>query len=572
MLPPEIVIHILGFLPPDDPTSIPTILSCALVSRDFLDISLSSAVWSSHAASTWTRGSVLDNSTSPYTFYKLRARTDSKVRQLVVNLALKTHSRLEDIEAIRKVGLDALDALEGLKSVTEEVEPEYWMSMRYWASSAWEAILRDEAGATWKRIAEETINGSERESSFEDGVLAFTAFRSSDPEKVRTRFDRAMPDLEIRCHHTLQQPTAALVHIAKAVRGGMKALGLRPAEGDEYHNLNNHFLNEVWDDADLHADSSSRPRGTLPMSLVAIFCSLVRRLPPSFNVKVNPIGFPGVVLAALSPRDDSTDPIYFSVFDDKVLGREELRGMVERMGITMSEEYLRPASAQEMCHRVARNILHSVRTRNAEFTPTALYAAARGFYQFSPPPVTVYADWLVTLVQSPDFSHDVAFLESDELRRNLGSDEKREEVRLLCESIRSEDKEEPERRAKSPEIVWKIGHVFVHSVRKLCVAVTTSISYGSTHPHSSNLAGIQQMQVDSLPNGRHQPFYHVVCSDGSKLYVASENIQTMDVPPRRFADLAGVKSMGLYFRKLGVVDGRPGFIKSEALAAEFPDG
>ena len=44
------------------------------------------------------------------------------------------------------------------------------------------------------------------------------------------------------------------------------------------------------------------------------------------------------------------------------------------------------------------------------------------------------------------------------------------------------------------------------------------------HPFPLGRAGIQQMHVDSLPHGRNQPFYHVTCSDGMKLYVASEKI------------------------------------------------
>lgn len=236
-----------------------------------------------------------------------------------------------------------------------------------------------------------------------------------------------------------------------------------------------HFLSEVFADA-----ATSTPRGTLPMSLVAIFCSLVRRLSPSLNVQAKPVGFPGILLAAVSPRDGSAEPIYVSVFDGgKVLTLGEMREMVGRMEIPMATEYLSPASAKDMvrlpdfpsptaadlgqqCHRVARNILHSVRTRNQDGTPSALYATARAFFQFAPPPTAAYAGWLSTLIQSPEFSLDVGFLESEELRSKLGSEEKVDEVASMCESIREADAEPRERRETSDEIQWKVGHVFIH--------------------------------------------------------------------------------------------------------------
>ena len=95
------------------------------------------------------------------------------------------HGRIRPIEVIRQLGEEALDVLGRLKEVDAAAEPEYWLSVRHWASEASEAIGRDRAVDTWKRIAREEEQGTEAEDSFEDGMLAFTAFRGADPELVR---------------------------------------------------------------------------------------------------------------------------------------------------------------------------------------------------------------------------------------------------------------------------------------------------------------------------------------------------------------------------------------------------
>lgn len=85
------------------------------------------------------------------------------------------------------------------------------------------------------------------------------------------------------------------------------------------------------------------------MSLVVIFCSLIRRLPSSFDIQARPIGFPGVLLAGVSRRGSGDDMVYINVFDGgKVLQLSDLTRMLSAMGLTMLPEFLRPATAKEM--------------------------------------------------------------------------------------------------------------------------------------------------------------------------------------------------------------------------------
>lgn len=88
------------------------------------------------------------------------------------------------------------------------------------------------------------------------------------------------------------------------------------------------------------------------MSLVAVFCSFVRRLPASLNVQARPIGFPGILLAGITHRTTEHDSIqwtYVNVFaGGKILHQSDLQAMVQAMGLTMQPDFLRSATALEM--------------------------------------------------------------------------------------------------------------------------------------------------------------------------------------------------------------------------------
>lgn len=96
------------------------------------------------------------------------------------------------------------------------------------------------------------------------------------------------------------------------------------------------------------------------MSLVVIFCSLIRRLPASFDVQARPIGFPGVLLAGLAHRGKD-DWIYINVFTGgKVLSMGDLERMASQMGQTLRPEFLRPASAKEIVSAATLRVVKSL--------------------------------------------------------------------------------------------------------------------------------------------------------------------------------------------------------------------
>ncbi|KAI1319513.1 hypothetical protein EDD11_003783 [Mortierella claussenii] len=77
-----------------------------------------------------------------------------------------------------------------------------------------------------------------------------------------------------------------------------------------------------------------------------------------------------------------------------------------------------------------------------------------------------------------------------------------------------------ERRRPEPE--YYVGEVFRHLVYRYTGAI-----YGYDLKCEAQESWIQSMGIDLLPHGRNQPFYNALLSDGSKRYVAQENIQAV---------------------------------------------
>ncbi|KAI7820438.1 hypothetical protein BC939DRAFT_457976 [Gamsiella multidivaricata] len=77
-----------------------------------------------------------------------------------------------------------------------------------------------------------------------------------------------------------------------------------------------------------------------------------------------------------------------------------------------------------------------------------------------------------------------------------------------------------ERRRPEPE--YYVGEVFRHLIYRYTGAI-----YGYDLKCEAGEGWIQSMGIDSLVYGRHQPFYNALLSDGSKRYVAQENIQVL---------------------------------------------
>lgn len=189
-LPPELISHILSLLSPSDPLTIPTLLTCTLVSRSFSALALSSPLWTPHALHRWQTPSRPEPDV--FSYYKRRALLDREAIEKVHDLAGKANDRLADLErVVWDLGEEVAGALRKLERVGEEEEAEKWLSVRYWSRECRTALGRRKAIEVWKGIKEGGLTGEgdekegrEEEREFEEGVSAFTAFLDFNVEGV----------------------------------------------------------------------------------------------------------------------------------------------------------------------------------------------------------------------------------------------------------------------------------------------------------------------------------------------------------------------------------------------------
>lgn len=193
-LPPELISHILSFLPPSDPLSVPTLLTSQRVSTSFASLARHSSLWFPHATHRWTRGtppSTLLSTTDEqqqehpedvYSYYRRRALQDARANELV-NLASESIvNRLPYLNELRQLGSDVLDILSHGEETTEVQNAELWLTLRWWSRQGRSAVLRDDCVRNWMRIRDGEIE--DEAEAFELGVTGFVAFRGADPASV----------------------------------------------------------------------------------------------------------------------------------------------------------------------------------------------------------------------------------------------------------------------------------------------------------------------------------------------------------------------------------------------------
>lgn len=485
-LPPELVTLCLQQLDPADPDTVPTLLAASLASKSFKAIALAPLLWKPVADEIYHRHRP-PASTSPsfqddaFAYFRHRAEKDRRARSIVRELAHQPVKRLEKMDELRRLGTDVIEnRLWRPEEFTEEKRPSTWLCLQYWARESRRVLLREEAVETWRGIATRDVQGEEADDDFERGMNAFGAFRGFDPMVLpRERFDMSNhPRLVEATSHPPFEGSKRLEWIAREVYDYARSIGLKPAVEGAYHNLDCQYVEPVWDRTE---GPSSQNHGTLPMTLVGIYCSLVRRLPIARELKIRarPVGFPGTVLAALA-YEGSDEWTYINVFSSgKILSRDRLLSLLGAMGQAGETRFLEPASAREMCLRVARNILTAVRTGEQapgiplahETAIAALYSVSHALFiltnsqlalgaerTFVDRDVDQYFEWTSSLVQS-EFPLDVHYLE-DALP--ILAPDVRPRISVLCEAIREEDAANKEQKLVNGEIKWPIGHVFRH--------------------------------------------------------------------------------------------------------------
>jgi hypothetical protein len=332
-LPSELIEVILLYLPIDDPTSITSLIAARSVTDSFSAISQLDSIWTPHLSrwkvSSQTGKREVGESAAKY--YKRRATIDNLARNAIKELVQSVNKRNGIIGLLAQNGLDVVDYLERKSNADALTDPMDYLTVRYWSKETLGVIMREEAVRIWEEIASQE---AEAEDSFEKGVIAFTYFRGGLPGKMENVFD----DQAKLC---IVSPTDTIEAVAREVMRKMNEMGVKPAEGNDFHLLDNHFINLVVDRS-LSPDPSP---GTLPMTLVSIFCSITRRL--SLDLMVKPVGFPGRVMAAIKFKGAESEWTYVDVFGQMVLNEGNMITMRSSYGVQF-ERYICVSSAMDM--------------------------------------------------------------------------------------------------------------------------------------------------------------------------------------------------------------------------------
>lgn len=385
-LPPELVSLCLSHLDPTDRATVQTLCSCSLVSSSFRALATANSLWKPIADAHYHQyrsplpSRLEEFETDAFGYFASRARKDHRASEIVKEIQRPT-DRIPLIEELRNNSALGCEVIEnpqwtgGDHAFTEQNAPQDWLSLRYWAAECRKTLLRDEALRLWRDISIRSIAADDSDSDSDDemtdlerGLDAFSAFRGLDSARLaRERYDMSNHPrlLEATADPPLHFTGVRLLEwLATQVVDYIKSIGIGPAREGGFHSLDNHYVELVWRRAAAAPDGPQN-EGTLPMTLVHIFCALVRRLPVArrFGIRAQMIGYPGTVLAGLSYRrrggggsgggggqEEDRARIYINVFGEgKILSPERLRAMLGAMGQADSEQdFLAPASARDM--------------------------------------------------------------------------------------------------------------------------------------------------------------------------------------------------------------------------------
>lgn len=309
-----------------------------------------------------------------------------------------------------------------------------------------------------------------------------------------------------------------------------------------YHSLDHMFLG---------VSLFSSNRNSVPLISCIIFCYVAR----AFGLRAAPCSYPLHVHALIQPplgidldghpfsETANQEPtgqthLYMDPFNNSdAISQTSLESRIRFIGPTttaaQTKVYLSAASPRDLTIRTAHNILSSPsHYAGAPLYPInpnlATYAALFSLVLLPTPPTTHPAQLrqhLAVLTQQflEFFDLDVHLFETRILPLTNSLPDARA-YRNLIHSLRDSDRETrtPKYRTTDPrneDVRYKVGQVFRHRRRQYL-----AIIYGWDPYCKMQEQWITMNQVDTLPNGRHQPFYNVLVEDESTRYVAEENV------------------------------------------------
>jgi F-box protein 21 len=461
--------------------------------------------------------------------YMEKSRIGVRTKELLDLVVSTQHQRIRRISEIAEFGYDAKEAL--LKEYQCPDDTEDVLARRYYANAILERIHREIAINVWLELNENV------EVPIERALGAYDVFARVGEDVDLNAMDE---DIDRLAQGVVQEyPDFADMSPrmkASTLASYLRDQGFEGVPDTSYRALANSFIGLVL---------RSASHQSLPLISVAIYCALARRV----GLDARPCGFLyHVYTLVYAPpnydldgnyRPTSSTTLDFMYLDPFRSSNEVQQGDLIRtlrdMGVPNDEHnhFLSDTNTKEMVLRTARNIMNSVQTiRQTEAgllsiraswlnarpdMDNAFYATIWSMLILGPGHETpglsntttrrrqylpyllehfqTHFPWDVTLLQ-----HYVIpmFEDQPEGRRLQQFVQSMHQVDAMRKPILSRDD-------KSMNVKFRVGQLFQHKRYSYEGVVT-----GWDVSCDAGEEWIQNMDVDRLPNGRNQAFYHVL--------------------------------------------------------------
>lgn len=266
------------------------------------------------------------------------------------------------------------------------------------------------------------------------------------------------------------------------------------------------------------------------MSLVYVFVAVASRL----GIQAYPANFPGVVQAHVQPPDPTEPPRLLDMRnkDEPAMFASTSYLDFTPLMIPNSEEYTRPATPDKMLARAYNNIIMFMRYERVYAgnmsLPWSLEAHEAAYYATSCSMLleTQNAHFAPTIPDTKPLDAIAVLL--DGMCPALHPIP-RASLTSTCYTILEEDEAHAKTvtlRSAYPAVKFFVGLLFKHAVhqyvgsiygwhvRVRVIYILPALNWMPQPMCMQSEGWMQEMQVDSLTNGRNQPFYHVLADDG----------------------------------------------------------
>lgn len=459
--------------------------------------------------------------------YKERVNVEVRTRALLNHIVGTQHQRIRCINEIADFGYDAKEAL--MREMECPDSAEDVLARRYYAKAVLERIQREMAIKLWIQLNDNDNVPLERALGAYDIFALVGDYVDMDQMENRLNY---LSNCLLAEHPGFADLSPR--EKASTLATYLRENGYKGVTDASYRALPNSFIGLVL---------ASENHESLPLISVAIYCAVARRV----GLDARPCGFPGHVYTLVyAPRFHDLDGKYKPsssheleyIYLDPFRSRDEvdcnsLEQTLRQMGVPQSEYryFLSGATTREMVLRTARNIMSSVQTtRQAEAglrgiqwihthpdLDSAFYSSIWSMLILGPAPDSPglssantrrrqYLPYLLEHFQT-HFPWDVTLLEHYVIPMFFDQPEGQRLLQFVHTMHQVDAVRKPilARDEKTVNVTFKVGQLFQHKRYRYEGVIT-----GWDVSCDAGEEWIRNMDVDRLPSGRNQAFYHVL--------------------------------------------------------------